>query len=250
MKDKAYKILAKQKNISNNTAKDLIDQGLVFVNDKKINIARILIDDKTKLIIKKEKKSKLIYEDDKIIAINKVYNQKSENLEIEFKAKLLNRLDRETSGIILLYKDEKFRQECIEEFKKQKVFKSYLAIVYGVLAEKTIIEEPIKTIKSKYGAFSKISHNGLYAKTIIEPLLINGKKTLIKVIISTGRTHQIRVHSAYLNHGIIGDEKYAKIPATRMFLHSWELKIFDYNFKACLDDSFNEFGFDIKNLQL
>ena len=76
------------------------------------------------------------------------------------------------------------------------------------------------------------------------------KKTLIKAKISTGRTHQIRVHCAFIKQGIIGDEKYAKIASKRMFLHSFRLRIFDYDFKADLDESFNDFGFEIKNLQI
>ncbi|EAK8179528.1 RNA pseudouridine synthase, partial [Campylobacter jejuni] len=74
------------------------------------------------------------------------------------------------------------------------------------------------------------------------------KKTLAKIIIQTGRTHQIRVHAKFIKHGVIGDEKYAKISSDRMYLHSYEIKIFDYYFKAELDNSFAKVGFEIKNL--
>lgn len=248
MQDKAYKILAKQEKISHNTAKSLIDSGLVFCGAQKVAIARALMSENSRFIVKKPQKARLIYEDDKIIAVNKPFAMKSEDLEKAFGAKLLNRLDKETSGLILLYKDENFRAKCIEEFKKQKVYKSYLAIVSGVLADEITINEPILTLKSKQGAFSKVSKEGLSAQTTIAPLLVSGKKTLIKALIATGRTHQIRVHCAHIKHGIIGDEKYAKISSKRMFLHSFELGIFDYKFRANLDESFNEFGFEIKNL--
>ena len=248
MQDKAYKILAKQENISHNAAKSLIDSGLVFVGAQKVAIARALMSENSRFTIKKPQKSRLIFEDDKIIAVNKPFAMTSENLEKEFKAKLLNRLDKETSGLILLYKDENFRARCIEEFKKQRVFKSYIAIVSGVLADEITINEPILTIKSKQGAFSKVRKEGLSAQTTLTPLLVSGKKTLIKALIATGRTHQIRVHCAFIKHGIVGDEKYAKSTAKRMFLHSYELGIFDYKFRANLDESFNEFGFEIKNL--
>lgn len=248
MKDKAYKILAKQEKISNNAAKSLIDNGLVFLGSEKISIARTLMSENSHFIVKKAQKAKLIFEDDKIIAVNKPNNIKSEDLQKEFNAKLLNRLDKETSGLILLYKDEDFRLKCIEEFKKQRVFKSYLAIVSGILASEITINEPILTLKTKQGAFSRVSKEGLEAKTTLTPLLVSGKKTLIKAVISTGRTHQIRAHCAFAKCGIIGDEKYAKIQAKRMFLHSYELGLFDYKFRANLDESFNEFGFEIKNL--
>lgn len=248
MQDKAYKVLAKQEKISHNIAKSLIDNGLVFLDGKKISIARTLINENSHFIIQKPQKARLIFEDDKIIAVNKPNNTKSEDLEKEFHAKLLNRLDKETSGLILLYKDENFRLKCIEEFKKQRVYKSYLAIVSGILASEITINEPILTIKSKQGAFSKVSKGGLFAQTTLTPLLVSSKKTLIKALISTGRTHQIRLHCAFAKHGIIGDEKYAKITAKRMFLHSYELGLFGYKFKADLDESFNEFGFEVKNL--
>lgn len=248
MQDKAYKILARQENISHNAAKSLIDGGLVFCGTQKVAIARALMSANSRFIVKKPQKARLVFEDDKIIVVNKPFAMTSENLEKEFKAKLLNRLDKETSGLILLYKDENFRTKCIEEFKKQRVFKSYLAIISGVLADEVVINEPILSIKSKQGAFSKVSKDGLPAQTTLTPLLVSGKKTLVKAVIATGRTHQIRVHCAFIKHGIVGDEKYAKRTAKRMFLHSYELGILDYKFRANLDESFNEFGFEIKNL--
>lgn len=250
MQDKAYKVLAKQENISHNAAKELIDSGLVFCGVQKVAIARALMNENSHFIVKKPQKSTLIFEDAQIIAANKPFGKKSEDLEKEFNAKLLNRLDKETSGLILLYKDENFRLKCIEEFKKQRVYKSYLAIISGVLADEVTINEPILTIKSKQGAFSKVSKEGKSAQTTLTPLLVSGKKTLVKANIATGRTHQIRVHCAFIKQGIIGDEKYAKIASKRMFLHSFRLRIFDYDFKADLDESFNEFGFEIKNLQI
>ncbi len=248
MQEKAYKLLALQEKISNREAKELIDNACVFLKGKKITLARALVSENSKFVVKKIPNSKVIFEDSKIIAINKAPFFVSENLEKQFKAKLLNRLDKETSGLILLCKDEDFRQICIKEFKNQKVFKSYIAILDGIIAQNLELNEPILTIKGKNGAFSKISKEGLEAKSVIEPLMVEGKKTLAKIIIQTGRTHQIRVHSTFAKHGVIGDEKYAKIPAQRMFLHSFELGILDYFFRADLSDDFNAFGFDIKNL--
>ncbi|AJC86447.1 23S RNA-specific pseudouridylate synthase [Campylobacter sp. RM16704] len=248
MQEKAYKLLAMQEKISNNTAKDLIDKGCVFAMGKKIVIARALMSSKTKFVVQKIKKAKVLFEDDKIIALDKPCGEVSENLENIFHAKLINRLDKETSGVLLLSKDEEFRLKCIQEYKKQNVYKSYLAIVDGVIAEELEICEKITTVKNKFGAFSKIDKFGLEAHTQVIPLMVNAKKTLIKAIIKTGRTHQIRVHLNHIKHGIIGDEKYAKISSSRMFLHSYETHIFDYQFKALLDDSFNVYGFEIKNL--
>ncbi|MCW1361138.1 RluA family pseudouridine synthase [Campylobacter sp. US33a] len=248
MQEKAYKLLALQEKISNNRAKELIDQGCVFVSDKKVLLARGMLDTKTKFNIIFPRKSHILFEDENLIAVNKSFATISEGLEKQFNAKLLNRLDKGTSGVLLLCKNEEFRLKCIEEFKKQRVYKSYLAIVSGILAEEVEVNEPILTLKNKHGAVSKISKNGLSANTLITPLMVQGKKTLVKAVINTGRTHQIRLHCAHIKHGIIGDDKYAKIASNRMFLHSYETQIFNYSFKASLDESFNQFGFDIKNL--
>ncbi len=247
MQDKAYKLLALQENISNREAKELIDKGCVFSHGKKIIVARALMNTKTKFSLVKTKNPNVIFEDEKIIAINKPYAYISEDLEKKFNAKLLNRLDKETSGVILLCKDENFRKLCIEEFKKHRVFKSYIALLDGILAEETEVNEPIFTLKAKGGAISKISKDGLAASSLFIPIMMQAKKTLAKIIIKTGRTHQIRVHAKFIKHGIIGDEKYAKISSDRMYLHSYEIHIFDYKFKAELDTSFSKFGFEVKN---
>lgn len=248
MQDKAYKLLALQENISNNQAKELIDNGCVFSHGKKITIARALMSSKTKFNVLKIKEPSVIFEDENILAINKPCFYLSENLEKKYNLKLLNRLDKETSGVILLCKDDEFKEKCIQEFKKQNVYKSYIAILDGVLAEETQVNEPILTIKNKNGAYSKINKNGLPACSVFIPLMINSKKTLAKIVIKTGRTHQIRVHANFLKTPILGDEKYGKSSSARMYLHSFELGIFDYLFKAKLDQSFNVFEFDIKNL--
>lgn len=250
MQEKAYKVLAKQEKISNNAAKELIDSGLVFLSGEKVRIARALVRQDAKFTLQKRRKSTLIFEDERLIAVNKPFGVISESLESEFNVRLLNRLDKETSGVILLCKDEKFREICVGEFKAQRVAKCYLAIVSGVVSEELSICESILTLKTPRGAISKISKDGTNAQTIITPLLVSGKKTLIKATISTGRTHQIRVHCAFAKHGIVGDAKYAHSNAKRMYLHSYEIGILNYKFTAKPDESFNEFGFDIKNLQV
>lgn len=247
MQEKAYKLLALQEKISHSKAKDLIDRGLVFVNGQKIAVARSLLNSSVKFKIKKMQDIKIIFEDEKIIAVNKPNSLISENLQELFKARLLNRLDKETSGLILLCKDENFRQLCINEFKKQRVFKSYIAILDGIIAQEIEINEPMLTTKGKSGAISKISKQGLEANSLIIPLMVAKHKSLVKIIIKTGRTHQIRLHTSFIKHGVIGDEKYAKIKADRMYLHSFEIGLLDYKFKALPDDSFSNFGFELKN---
>lgn len=241
--EKAYKLLAIQEGISNNEAKALIDSGLVSAKGQKITIARGLINSNTKFSILKLEKPKIIFEDDDIIAINKPEFITSESIAKSFNFSLLNRLDKETSGIVLLYKNEEFREKAIREFKNLNVKKTYYAIVNGLFYEEMKISSPILTIKNKNSAYSKISNDGKSALSYVYPISISGKKSLIKVDIKTGRTHQIRVHLASINYPIVGDEKYGKNKNKRMFLHSYELEIFDYKFKAEIPKSFYEFGF-------
>ena len=210
MQEKAYKLLAIQENISNNEAKALIDDGLVSVKGVKIKVARELMSENTKFVVQKIAKPVKIYEDENLIAVNKPNFVTSESLKKIFNANLLNRLDKETSGVILLYKNDEFREIAIKEFKNMKVKKTYLAIVNGIVSEDIVIDSPILTLKTKGGAISKISKDGKTAITEVYPLMVSGKKSLVKINIQTGRTHQIRIHLASINHAVIGDEKYGK----------------------------------------
>ena len=237
--EKAYKILAKQKNISNNEAKELIDSGLVYAKGQKVMIARALMSENTKLSGEEMPKPSVIFEDENLIAINKPAAITSEKIRQIYKFPLLHRLDKDTSGVLLLVKNDEFASLAINEFKKMKV--------RGIMSEEVVVNEPILTIKNKNGAFSKISKDGKEAISEISPLMVTGKKTLVKVAIKTGRTHQIRVHLASLNLPIVGDEKYGKNRANRMFLHAYSIALLNYKFKAPIPREFNSLGFELSN---
>lgn len=243
--EKAYKLLAKQEGISNNEAKDLIDAGLVSARGMKVVLARGLVSETTEFKVLSFPKPVKIFEDENIVAINKPPFMTSQKVASEFKYPLLNRLDKETSGVVLLYKNEEFRQVAIKEFAANKVEKVYLAIVKGIVVEDFSVELPITTIKTKSGAFSKIDlSRGKTAITHVSPLMVEGKKSLIKIAIETGRTHQIRCHLSHVGYGVVGDEKYAKSTANRMYLHSYETSLLGYKFRAHLDRSFCAYSFE------
>jgi len=232
--NKAYKILAEQKGISNNKAKDLIDKGLVFVEDKKVKIARAEIHIDTIFRVEYPDDIAILYQDNDIVAINKPAQVDSYDIQDMIEgAELLHRLDRDTSGVLLLGKNREFIEKAIKEFKAQRVEKHYVAWIEGIIYEKTEINEPIFTIK-KGKAFSLIDPvRGKKAHTVVSPEEIQGKKSKVNVEITTGRTHQIRVHLAHIGHPVLGDEQYGSRTQTkRILLHSAKMKILDYEFNA------------------
>ncbi|GAA7441209.1 RNA pseudouridine synthase [Helicobacter pylori] len=233
--EKAYKILSVQENISHKKAKALIDLGLVSVGGKKLMVARKELSKNTRFSVQKVEKPSVIFEDENILALFKPPFIESYDLASFFKDwVLLHRLDKETSGVVLLVKENsEFHLKAKKAFKNREVKKEYLALTQGIIEEEQEINAPILTIKTTK-AFSKISKKGQEAVTIITPLKIINKKTLLKVGIKTGRTHQIRVHLKHINHPIIGDTLYNNEPgsAKRLMLHAHKIALLGYEFEA------------------
>jgi len=232
--EKAYKLLAHQEGISNGKAKELIDRGLVYVADKKVKIARADLPEGTRFRIEEIPDLKIIYQNSEIIAVDKPAQADSQDIEDAIEgAKLLHRLDRDTSGVLLLSANEEFTARAIEEFRYRRVKKEYIAWVEGVIYEEIEIDEPIHTIK-KGKAFSRIDPiRGKKAHSRVKPIEIQGKKSKVSVEITTGRTHQIRVHLASIGHPIVGDEQYgSKTEAKRMLLHAAHIELLDYSFDS------------------
>ena len=232
-KEKAYKLVAIQEGISNSQAKSMIDRGLVYVGNKKVMIARGEIDDKTMFRTIKIEKPKIIFENDDILVVDKPAYVNSDEIERMYKnANLLHRLDRETSGVLMLVKDEDFRQKAIKEFKKDNVYKEYIAWVEGVMSEPHDIDKPILTTKKNNRATSNVSQKGKPARTEVFPDIVSGKKTKVKCIIHHGRTHQIRTHLRYIEHPIVGDEQYGGRRAKRVMLHAYKVRLLDMEFTS------------------
>ena len=229
--EKAYKLLAKQEGISNSQAKSMIDRGLVYVGNKKVMIARGEIDVKTVFRVQKIEKPTIIFEDENLVVVDKPAFVNSDELERQFKgARLLHRLDRETSGVLMLVKNEEFREQAVKEFAKDKVYKEYIAWLEGHLSEPITVDKPILTQKKNNRAVSNVSPKGKPAITEFYPDEISAKKTKAKIIIHHGRTHQIRVHARYIEHPIIGDELYGGRRAKRVMLHAHRVKLLGYEF--------------------
>ncbi len=156
---------------------------------------------------------------------------------------LVHRLDRETSGVLLVAKKRSALKNLQDQFRDRETGKTYLALVLGLWpSNKKVIDTPLMkyTIPNGVGegerrvkVVDKDDPNGMRSITLVRVSRTVGPYTLLEVTIKTGRTHQIRVHLASQGHPIAGDDKYGdfehnkllhKMGLKRMFLHAWQLK--------------------------
>ena len=187
----------------------------------------------------------IIYEDDAYIVINKqpkiethptVANFENtlangvkyyfQQNNINKKIRPVNRLDKETSGIIIFAKNEYIQEQLIHQMKNGVFEKEYLAIVEGKLEQqKGTINAPIKR---KEGSILErcVSADGQNAITEYEVLQTRAQYTLLRCKLKTGRTHQIRVHMSYIGHPIVSDFLYGSrnTKIDRQALHSEKIK--------------------------
>lgn len=146
---------------------------------------------------------------------------------------IVHRLDRDTSGLILIAKNDEVHLEIKKLFQERKIEKTYSALVWGNLKIKTgIIEAPIAR-NEKNRVRMSVSATGRAAKTFYETMEDFNGYSLLKVKPITGRTHQIRVHFQSLGHPLAGDLFYAgkkrliqmkKAGIERLFLHATEIE--------------------------
>ena len=238
--EKAYKLLAIQQGLSFKEAKRYCDRGMVYIGNTKLKIARSLLPIQTKFRLLNDVKTTLIYEDSDLIVLNKPpFLSAHECLKPYPNGTLLHRLDKPTSGLLLLGKNEPFRQKVIEEFRQQRVYKAYEAIVFGIVNSEERIDAPLLSQRKNNRVTTKVSAQGKSAITHIKPLEVVGKKSKLEVVIETGRTHQIRVHLAHIGYPIVGDELYAPpSKAKRLLLHAKVIKLLDYTFTQPAGEDF------------
>lgn len=189
----------------------------------------------------------VVYEDNHVLVINKPFgvltHAKGEIVD-EFtvadfvKSKMLvpedsnrpgivHRLDRDTSGIMIAAKDTETKGLLQKQFQDRKAHKTYLAVVQGTPKElNATLDLPIER-NPKAPSTHRVGVNGKHAITRYEVLGSNHKFSVVRLRPETGRTHQLRVHMAYIGTPIVGDRLYgsAKSPIDRLCLHAESLEI-------------------------
>jgi 23S rRNA pseudouridine955/2504/2580 synthase len=164
---------------------------------------------------------KVLYEDERMVAIDKPAGTSFDKLNFGLP---VHRLDRDTSGVMLFAKSEDSLEELQEAFAERRVEKSYLAVIEGRLKEtEGAIENRIGPVKRFEGqTIHGVTSKGKWAKTTWVAI----RENLLRCTPETGRTHQIRVHLASIGHPIVGDGQYGSTTlASRHLLHCERITI-------------------------
>lgn len=247
------KYLAEELGISRSTVKKMVDEGFVLVNGKKVKASLILSED-DELFVKdgfiKEASFEaedipinIVYEDDDLLVINKKsgmvvhpgngntrgtlvnalmhYTKNLSNKEA-FRPGIVHRIDKDTSGLMLVAKNDKAHDILAEGFKNKTIKREYIALVCGVIGEDSgVIDAPIGRDAKDRKKMCVTSENSKKAVTHFKVLKRYEHYTLLRLILDTGRTHQIRVHMKYIGHPVYNDPVYGKAYNDfGQFLHS------------------------------
>ena len=241
--DKIVNLLL-NKGFSYNCVNKLLRNKDVKINDvrTKENIdvyagSEIIVFYDENMITNKTQTFDIVFQDDNIAIINK-----PSGIEIEGENSLcsklgllaVHRLDRNTTGLVILAKNNLAQQQFIDAFKNHKIIKKYLAEVVGKTSFKN---EKMKAylVKDSKTSFVKIFKdkvkNSLEIETIFNTVKSSSTSSIVECQLITGRTHQIRASLAYLGNPIIGDGKYGKNEDNKKFkqnkqlLHCYYIKL-------------------------
>lgn len=253
-------LVEKYPNYNRNTLQSFIKAGYVSVNDKiaakpntlveadakiKLNLPDALTDTEKKQSAIAKMRPETLFEDDNVLVLNKpsgllsmAKGEYTAEPTLEDYGLLVHRLDRDTSGVVILGKNESTQTMLRKQFQDRKAHKTYYAIVEGrPKLDEAMIDLPLAR-NIKHPTTFVVDANGKPAQTYYKVIKTAEAKnpetgqveilTLLELRPTTGRTHQLRVHLNYLGTPILGDRVYGNSPANtklRLFLHASELEI-------------------------
>ena len=229
-------------DITRTSAQRLIEDGNILVNGKNAKVSyKIQENDKISVEIPEPKQIELkaqdipieiIYEDSDIIVVNKpkgmvvhpangnpdgtlvnaimaICKDSLSGIGGEIRPGIVHRIDKDTSGLLIVAKNDNAHVKMSEQIKNHEVKKTYIALVRGIFKEnEATIDMPIGRSTSDRKKMA-VNKNGKNAITHIKVLKRFDKYTLLQVNIETGRTHQIRVHLSHIGYPIVGDYTYS-----------------------------------------
>ncbi|MBQ3408081.1 MAG: RluA family pseudouridine synthase [Clostridia bacterium] len=235
-------ISAKDKDLSRATIQKLLESNNITVNDEiKKNSYKVKAGDVIKIDIPEPKESglvaqdipiEIVYEDSDIIVVNKpkgmvvhpangnpdgtlvnaimnICKGSLSGIGGEIRPGIVHRLDKNTSGLLIVAKNDNAHVKMSEQIKNREVKKIYIALVRGVISEnEATINMPIARSKKDRKKMA-IDKDGKEAITHFKVIRRYNNYTLLEIKIDTGRTHQIRVHMSQIGHPVVGDDVYS-----------------------------------------
>ena len=275
------KYLAGVTDYSRELISKMLNDEYILVNDKKVKGSyKVSVGDiinikdgyvKEMDVNPKKMDLDIVFEDDYLMVINKpsglvvhpgngnydntlvnglmYYTKNLSNVGEEFRPGIVHRLDKDTSGLMLVAKDNKCHELLADDFKNKRIHREYVALLDGVLPENSaIIDAPLARSKEDYQKIAVMA-GGKRAVTHLEVIKKYKENTLVRLVLETGRTHQIRVHMAYIGYPVHNDPVYNKRKSDQFgqFLHSEYLSFIHpitkekLSFRAKLPEYFQEF---------
>ena len=238
-------------SVSRSLWQKYIKAGHISVNQRVVTTPKFEVDETDEIAVKLPEQEQasaelpVLYEDDDVMVVNKpsgllthakgglsteptvaeIIRLKTSFASDTDRPGIVHRLDRDTSGVLIIAKTADAAAHLQRQFAQRTTKKTYLAVTDGVpkLAAAKI-DLPIGRNPAAPSTF-RVDPNGKPAQTNYRVLAVTDAQTLIELQPSTGRTHQLRVHMAYLNAPILGDRVYSKPNASRLMLHAYKLEI-------------------------
>ena len=244
------KLVEKYPNYNRSTLQTFIKSGYVTVDGKvatkpntlieaesviEMNLPKELTDESVKNAAIEKMRPETIYEDENVLVLNKpsgllsmAKGEYTAEPTLEDYGLLVHRLDRDTSGVVILGKNEETQKMLRKQFQDRKAHKTYYAVVEGrPKLDEAMIDLPMSR-NIKHPTTFVVDANGKAAQTYYKVVKSNDKYSLVELRPTTGRTHQLRVHLKYLGTPILGDRVYGTAPADtdmRLYLHAHKLEI-------------------------